>query len=34
MKWEISMIVMCNASDIMEFDRRTTELANAPLDRK
>ena len=27
----VSMLVICYASDIIEYDRRTPELSNAPL---
>ena len=28
---DISMVVMCNASDVIDYDRGTSELSNAPL---
>ena len=28
------MVVICYASDIMEYDRRTSELSDAPLHMK
>ena len=31
---DISMVVMCNASDVIEYDRGTSELSNAPLHMK
>ena len=31
---DISMMVICNNSDIIEYDRRIFELSNAPLHLK
>ena len=31
---DISMVVICYASDMIEYDRRTSELSNAPLRMK
>ena len=28
---DISMVVICYASDVIEYDRRRSELSNAPL---
>ena len=28
---DISILVICYASDVIEYDRRTSELSNAPL---
>jgi len=31
---DFSMVVICYASDIIEYDRRRSELSNAPLHMK